>query len=679
MTHGMDRARTRSRLLAGVLVVALLLALLFFFDSRSSGPPPLPARSGLAEWTAYGGDALGSRYSHLTEITPANVTALRVAWTFRTGETPEAHPTAEPTAFEATPIVLDGTLHLSTPLGRVLALDPHTGEERWRYDARVDPLVEFGDFTSRGVSAWSDESLPAGSPCRRRIFVATIDARLIALDATHGRPCPAFGSAGTVDLRRDLRNPPVETAEYEVTSPPAVIGELVVVGSAVADNNRMDAVSGEVRAFDARTGELRWTWDPVPRDSTDLGWATWVGPRAHATGAANAWSVIAADAERDLVFVPTGSASPDYFGGERRGANLYANSLVALRASTGKRVWHFQVVHHDLWDYDVAAPPALVTLRRDGHAVPAVLVATKTGQLFVLHRETGRPLFPVRERPVPTRAVPGEEPWPTQPFSSLPALSPQTFTAEDAWGLTPFDRRACRRSMARMRHEGPFTPPSFEGSIVTPHNVGGAHWGGVAYDPVRQIAVVPVNRFPAYVQLLPRGQFDPEEAEDSDFEYAMMRGTPYVLRRGKILSPLGLPCTAPPWGSLVAISLRTGRKLWDVPLGTTRDMASFLGIPLPFRTGTPNLGGPIVTAGGLVFIAAAMDDYLRAFDIESGRELWKARLPAGAQATPMTYRLGRSSRQHVVIAAGGHGKLETTRGDHVIAFALPALSERRAR
>jgi quinoprotein glucose dehydrogenase len=642
---------------------------------RTEAPrPPLPAPTladvVAAEWPAYGRDALGSRHSPLTEIDRTNVGELRVAWTFRTGETPEAQPTRRPTAFEATPIVVDGTLYLATPLGKVFALDPATGQLRWRFDAGVDPQTPFGDFTSRGVSTWLDAEAPAGAPCRRRIVVATVDARLIALDALTGAPCASFGEGGTVDLRGGLRNTPVSAAEYEVTSPPAVIGDLLVVGSGIADNNRIEAPSGEVRAFDARTGQRRWTWDPVPQDARDPGWATWAGPRAHATGAANAWSVIAADPERDLVIVPTGGPSPDYYGGARRGANLYANSVVALRASTGTRLWHFQVVHHDVWDYDVPAPPALITLRRDGHAVPAVVQVTKTGQVFVLHRETGAPLFPVEERPVPASTVPGEETWPTQPFSLLPALSPLRISIEDAWGLTPWDRRRCREAMSGLRNEGIFTPPSLEGALIMPSNIGGAHWGGAGYDPARQIVVVPVNRAAAVVQLLPRERYDPATAERG-WEYGLMRGTPYVLRRRLLLSPLGLPCTPPPFGALVAISLESGKKLWEAPLGTTRDLfASRILLPLAFGWGTPNLGGPIATAGGLVFIAAALDDYLRAFDIESGRELWKGRLPAGGQATPMTFRLD-GGRQHVVVAAGGHGRAGTRRGDYVVAFALP--------
>jgi quinoprotein glucose dehydrogenase len=623
------------------------------------------------EWPAYGGDALGSRYARLAEIRRDNVGRLRVAWTFHTGETPAAAPTRRPTAFEATPIVVDGVLYLSTPLGRVFALDAATGRERWRFDARVDPASGFGDFTSRGVSTWLDPAAAPDAACRRRIVLATVDARLMALDALDGAPCADFGERGTVDLRRGLRNAPSSRDEYEVTSPPAVIAGLVIVGSGIADNARTRAASGEVRAYDVRTGALRWTWDPVPQDPADPGWSTWAGPDAHRTGASNAWSVIATDPERDLVVLPTSSASPDYFGGERRGANLYANSVVALRASTGARLWHFQVVHHDLWDYDVAAPPALVTVVRDGQALPVVLQVTKTGQLFALHRETGIPIFPVEERPVPASTVPGEEAWPTQPFSSLPALSPLRVSADDAWGLTFFDRRSCRNTMRALRSDGVFTPPSLDGTLVVPSNIGGAHWGGLAYDPERQIVVVPVNRIASVVQLIPRERYDRASAEPG-WEYGSMLGTPYVVRRRILLSPLGLPCTPPPFGALVAISLTTGQKLWEVPLGTTRDLlASRIWLPLAFGWGTPNLGGPIATGGGLVFVAAAMDDYLRAFDIETGRELWRGRLPAGGQATPMTYRVAGDPRQFVVVAAGGHGRLGTRRGDAVVAFALP--------
>jgi quinoprotein glucose dehydrogenase len=547
--------------------------------------------------------------------------------------------------------------------------------------------VEYGDFANRGVSTWLDSSAAPGAACRRRIFVATIDARLIALDAATGSACVGFGRGGTVGLRGGLRNPPRTADEYEETSPPAVINGLVVVGSAVADNNRIDAPSGEVRAYDARTGALRWTWDPVPQDPADPAHGTWRGPRARRTGAANAWSVIAADPERDLVIVPTGSASPDYYGGERLGDNRYANSVVALRASTGKLVWHFQTVHHDIWDYDNASPPALVTVRLAGTAgangtagrdVPAVLQATKTGQLFVLHRETGEPLFPVTERPVPHSTVPGEVSSPTQPFSAVAPLSPHALRPDEVWGVSDEEREACRKMIAGLRNEGIFTPPNLEGTLVLPSNVGGAHWGGLAYDPERRIAVVPVNRVAAEVQLILADSLDRTQAEREisrlGYQYTRMHGTPYVMRRRILRSPRGLPCTPPPFGALVAVSLETGEKLWEVPLGT---LGSLVPKELQDRMrpewGSVNLGGPVITAGGLVFMAGTLDPAIRAFDVETGKELWKGKLPASGKATPMTYRARDGGRQYVVVAVGGGDVFGV--GDYLVAFALPTADD----
>jgi quinoprotein glucose dehydrogenase len=570
-------------------------------------------------------------------------------------------------------------MFISTPLGRVMALDPETGRELWKFDPKVDRSVGFGDFTSRGVSYWVDsrQSTQPSSECVRRVIVATIDGRLIALDAKRGTPCSAFGTGGSIDLRATLRNQPFETAEYEVTSPPAIINDIIVVGSAVADNNRTDAASGEVRAFDARTGALRWTWDPIPQDSTDAAWRTWIGPRAHATGAANAWSVIAADPARGLVFVPTGSASPDYFGGERLGDNRYANSIVALRASTGRVVWHFQVVHHDLWDYDIASPPALVTLRKNGRNIPVVLQSTKTGQLFVLDRDTGVPVFPVEERPVPASDVAGERASATQPFNAvLPPLSPQRLTPAEAFGATESDRAACRARIEGLRNEGTFTPPSERGTLVYPSSIGGAHWGGVTYDPARQIVVVPVNRIPIEVKLIPRASFDRKAVTDAaetrgpGAQYTDMRGTPYVMRRQFMFGPGGAPCSPPPFGSLVAIDLNTGTKKWDVPLGSLGAMLpSGVDSAQAAALGSVNLGGAITTAGGVVFIGASLDRLLHAFDIETGRELWRGALPAAAKATPMTFRGPRDGRQYVVVAAGGDGELFGW-SDEIVAFRL---------
>jgi quinoprotein glucose dehydrogenase len=637
-----------------VLVVPVLLCAV---ASAAAQSPPA------GEWPAYGRDRGGERFSPLNRINRGNVSRLAPAWEYSTGEA--AVKMIQSVSFEATPLMVGGVLYLSTPLGKVIALEPETGRERWVTDLNVKP-ISFGDFTNRGVSLWADPDARAGTPCAVRIIVATVDARLTALDAKDGQRCTGFGEGGTVDLRRTLRNAPFEMEEYEVTSPPAVVGGVIVTGAAIADNNRIDAASGEVRAFDARTGVLRWSWDPVPQDSTSPGWRTWVGANAHRTGAANAWSVIAVDSARGLVFVPTGAPSPDYFGGERKGQNLYANSIVALRAATGEVVWHFQTVHHDLWDYDNASPPALTTITRNGRRIPVVLQTGKVGMLFVLDRETGVPVYPVEERPVPASTVPGEEAWPTQPFTSAIApLSPHRMSAADAWGPTPADQVVCHDKMKALRNEGIFTPPSLEGTLAVPSNIGGAHWGGVAVDAARQLAIIPVNRIAAEVQLIPREEYQRRRNETGyrleGSQYTNMRGTPYVMRRSILFGPSGAPCSPPPFGALVAIDLTTGARKWEVPLGTFAPGG-------PAGMGSPNLGGPIVTAGGLVFIAATLDQTVRAYDVETGKELWSAPLPAGGKATPMTY-LGADGRQYVVIAAGGDGG-RFGKSDRVVAFAL---------
>ena len=628
-----------------------------------------------SDWPSYGRTPGADRHSPLRQIDTTNVSELEVAWRFHTGEDAPEFKTRAPTALEVTPLVFRGTMYLSTPLGRVFALDPVTGTQRWIYDPRIDRTIQYGDFANRGVALSLDDAAAAGARCSLRIFVATIDTRLIALDAASGTPCTDFGAGGTVNLRDGLRNPPAFASEYEETSPPTVVDGVVVVGSGVADNNRIDAASGEVRGYDARTGALRWTFDPLPQSSADPASATWIGPNAHRSGAANSWTVFAADPVRKIVVIATSSPSVDYFGGERKGRNEYGNSVVAIQAGTGKVLWHFQTVRHDLWDYDNASPPALVTVNIGGRSVDAVLQGTKTGQLFVLDRETGKPLFPVGEGAVPASDVPGEEAWPTQIINSgLPPLSPQTLTRDQVWGSTAEDRDACRKRFDELRYDGTFTPPSTRGSLIIPSNVGGAHWGGVAFDPANDVVVVPTNRIAAVITLIPRATFEATRAratvgERIGTEYAMMHGTPFVLKRELFLGPSNAPCTPPPFGSLVAVSLRTRQVLWTVPLGTSEGLDK-IGIHAPPDIpGAINLGGPITTAGGLVFIGATLDRYFRAYDLKNGRELWRAALPAGGKATPMTY-LGADGRQYVVIAAGGDGKAWGW-SDEVIAFALP--------
>jgi quinoprotein glucose dehydrogenase len=626
-------------------------------------PKPIAPNKSDSEWQAYARDGAGTHYSPLSQITRANVANLKVAWSYRTGAMDVKGRSVRNAAFEATPILADGMLYLSTPFNRVIALDPITGKEKWAYDARVDLTRGYSELTSRGVSTWSDAATG-----KRRIYVATIDARLIALDAANGEPCRDFGQEGQVDLTRDVRL--VDRGDYQVTSPPAVIGDLLIVGSSMGDNRGVELERGVVRAYNARTGKLVWSWDPIPKDAHDPARKTWQDDSAQKTGAANAWSIISVDPVRNLVFVPTGSPSPDFYGGERKGNNEYANSVVALEASTGKVVWHFQVVHHDLWDYDVASQPMLIDLKRNGRTVPAVVVGTKIGHLFVLDRATGTPLFPVEERPVPRTKVPGEQSSRTQPFPKIPvAIVPQKLTAEDAWGVTPEDREACRQIIKSARSEGLFTPPSLEGTIVFPGNAGGMNWSGMSYDPKRGLLITNTNRIATLVRLIPRDEYNKLRSTGggSRFkgEFGSQTGTPYGLYREHLRGPSGAPCNPPPWGALTAVDLGTGELRWDVPLGTIPQLAM---IPKSSEWGSINLGGSAVTAGGLVFIAAAMDTYLRAFDVETGKEVWKTELPASAHASPMTYFAG--GKQYLVICAGGHGKLGTKIGDYVVAFSL---------
>ncbi len=609
------------------------------------------------QWPAYAG-AAGARFSTVGEITAANVEGLQIAWTYRTGELGQNARDAEKLTFEATPIHVDGRLYLATAYGRVIALDPATGAEVWRFDAGVDRSARYSEVTSRGVSAWRDTTADPAAPCARRVFAGTIDARLLALDATTGRPCAGFGAEGEVRLApgAGTDGPP----DYQVTSPPAVVGDLVITGSSIGDNWHADTGSGVVRAFDARTGQERWRWNPLD------------GQPGRA-GAGNAWSVINVDAARDLVFVPTGSPSPDFFGGLRPGANAHANSVVALRGSTGALVWSFQTVHHDLWDYDLAAQPVLVDVPRAGRMVAAIAQPTKTGWLFVLDRETGRPLFDVEERAMPSSDVAGDAAWPTQPTSpKLPLLMPQgPLTPDTVWGPTPADRDECRGIVAKLRSQGIFTPPSLQGTIMYPGNGSGTNWGSAAFAPSGSLLVLNTSRLATLVQLLPRDAYDRERATATgDWEFGGQRETPFGMRRmDPIETARGIPCNPPPWGTLAAVNLATGGLAWEVPLGHLPDGHPFMALAGTPPIGTPTSGGPIVTAGGLVFIAATMDQRIRAFDLATGRELWHATLPFAGIATPMTYLAG--GRQFVVIAAGGHGKADLPIGDAVVAFALP--------
>ena len=593
------------------------------------------------EWPTYGNDPGGTRYSPATQINRSTVVRLKQAWIYHTGALESAGSQKAKIAFEATPLFVNNALYFSTPLNRIVALDPKTGKEKWTYDPEVSRQANYSEVTSRGVSYWAQAS--GSGPCAKRIIEGTIDARLIAVDADTGRPCSGFGRNGEVNLTEGVRIR--DSGDYQVTSPPAVLDDTLVVGSSIGDNRATNVERGIVRGFDVRTGVLRWSWDPLVS--------------LPQTGAANAWSVMSADPRLGLVFIPTGSAAPDFFGGERPGDNRYADSVTALRASTGEVVWSFQVVHHDLWDYDVASQPILVDY---GTArVPAVVITTKIGHVFVVERATGKPLSPVEERPVPKSDVQGETASPTQPFpTTMEPLVPSRLRPEDAFGVNEADRQWCRDQVAGLRSEGLFTPPSLNGSLVFPGNIGGVAWGGPAFDPSRGLLIANTNRLATVVRLVPREQAQAVyNSRDNrlSFEFGRQDGAPYVVMRAPLITPGKLLCNPPPWGALTALDLTTGKKRWEVPLG----------IWLGHDYGSPNLGGPLITAGGLIFIAATADNRFRAFDVETGKLLWDTELPAAGHATPMTYVV--NGKQYIVISAGGHAKLGSKLGDAVVAFA----------
>ena len=634
-------------------------------------PPPLQLSPGpTADWPAYGGGPGGGHYTPLEEITPENVDRLEVAWVHRSGDyregidaLREGKAAGKPgSSLQVTPIVVEGTLYYCTPFNRVFALDPETGEERWMFDPGPD-LDELSYVQCRGVSSWRDSTAATGK-CSHRIITGTLDARIIALDGATGEPCSEFGEGGQIDLRAGLTEH--EASEYGVTSPPAILGDLLITGAFVADAQRKDVPSGVVRAYDVRTGEFRWGWNSVAPNRSPIN-----EKGEYVPGTTNVWSLISVDPERNLVLVPTGNSSPDYYGGERgglaNGLDYYSSSVVALDGSTGEVRWHYQTVHHDIWDYDVPSQPTLVDLPLNGRTRPAVVQVTKMSMTFVLDRETGEPLFPVEERPVPQDgAVPGEYLSPTQPFTSAPPpLHPLGIAPDDAWGFTFFDRRACRAKLEEHRTGPLYTPIALEGTAMYPAILGGNNWGSPAVDPERLLMVANTARIPMVLTLIP--QADCQGRDDIVFP---QQGSPYCVHVEYLVSPLGAPCSAPPWGTLSAVDLKTAEIRWQVPFGTLRGLAPW---PVSRMRGAPSIGGPIVTASGLVFIAAATDRYMRAFDVENGEELWSHRLPTAGNATPMSYRVRSDGRQYVVIAAGGHSSALNPFGDHLVAFSLPQV------
>jgi quinoprotein glucose dehydrogenase len=663
-------------------------------------------------WPTYGGDPGGLRFSHSSQITRSNVDQLHPIWTFHTHAVDKKEQREQLPSFESTPVLSGNTLYLTSPFDVVFALDARSGAERWHYDPKLKPLTPKGIVTSRGVALWAGKA----NICNNRVFVGTLDARLLALDATTGQPCNNFGENGTVDLSRGVHFQGI--GFYGMTSPPTVVGNVVVVGSTVGDNQQVDIESGAVRGYDAISGKLLWTWEPLP----------WAEKQEIRTGAGNVWGVISADPSLGLVYLPTGSAAPDIYGGMRPGDNRDANSIVALDAETGKKVWAFQVVHHDIWDYDIPSEPILFTWRG---TTPAIAVTTKMGMIFLFDRRTGQPLVPIEERPVPQSDVPGEQTYPTQPFQNIPSLAPLVMNGQSSYRRPPVDEELCREQLAGIRYEGIYTPPSEKRTLNYPGPTGGVNWGGAAIDPNTGILYANTNRIASVTRLVSRRRAKIEHFEDDithrllgpyffrkkfwtfllvfvflfasvlrrsfnpgwaplvvlivgaafiggnrlyysqphpaevpeidhfGHELSPQRKSPYLIDRNPIVDSRGFSCTPAPWGAITAVNLNTLTKVWERPLGTV--------VPNQ-QTGIRNFGGPIATASGLVITAGAEDLWLRVFDSATGEELQKVQLPVPAVATPMTYTL--EGRQYIIVAAGGHGDGTTPLGDSLIAFAV---------
>jgi quinoprotein glucose dehydrogenase len=559
------------------------------------------------------------------------------------------------TKFEATPLFVEDSLILCSPFNEVIALDPGTGAPKWRYDPKISNSQRPANrYNCRGVAYWVDGQAAEGAACRSRIFMGTNDVRVIALDARTGIPCADFGDNGQVriDVGKELLWP----GEFQITSAPVVSRGVVVVGSAIADNVRVDAPLGVVRAFDARTGRPRWTFDPLLHDGISAGHS-------------NVWAPMSADDERGLVFLPTTSPSPDFFGGKRPGNDEHANSVVALKSETGELVWAFQTVHHDVWDYDLPAQPTLARIDTGEGMRDVVIQPTKQGFVFVLDRDSGKPVWPVEERAVPQGGVEGEKLSPTQPFPThVPALMPQKFSSDDGFRLPIIGSPSCDAQLATARNEGLYTPPSAQGTIIFPMTGGGVNWGSAAFDPVNQILYANTTYAIHLVKLIPAAESEDLEPRPG-VDLGRQRGAPFAMTRVVAMSKLGLLCNKPPWGEMVAVDLKAGKILWRSRVGTSEDRAP---LGLAFKWGTPLVNGVAITAGGLVF-TGAMDAYLRAFDAKSGDELWQGRLPVPGVANPMTYLW--KGEQYVAIAAGGHSESGTTIGDSVVAFRLPRDGE----
>ncbi|MDQ0126831.1 quinate dehydrogenase (quinone) [Pseudomonas lini] len=658
--------------LAGILGVGVVATLAYMFVpshvvKASSEPAVTPVAAGTEQkdWAHWGNTTAGNRFAALDQINKGNIDKLQVAWTFRTGDIPQS--TGAGAEDQNTPLQIGDTVYTCTAYGKVFALDADTGAQRWKFDPQgTAPNWQ----RCRGLGYSDASATPAAeqpSACTKRLFLPTGDARLIALNAETGQPCEEFGNKGTVDLTTDMGE--VKPGYYQQTSTPLVAGDVVIIGGRVADNYSTGEPPGVVRAYDVRSGELVWAWDPGNPNTTKRPPAG----ETYTRGTPNVWSAMSYDAKLGLVYLPTGNATPDFFAGQRTEFDdKWSSSIVAIDVKTGQVRWHFQTTHHDLWDFDLPAQPLLYDVPDDkGGTQPALAQVTKQGEIFLLNRETGVPIARVEERPVPQGNVPGERYSPTQPFSvDMPSIGNQTLTESDMWGATPFDQLMCRIQFKGMRHEGVYTPPGMDRALQFPGSLGGMNWGSVSVDPNTNYMFVNDMRLGLANYMIPR---DKIAAGASGIEMGVVpqEGTPFGAMRERFLSAAGIPCQKPPFGTMSAIDLKTHKLMWQVPVGTVQDTGP-LGIRmhLPIPIGMPTLGASLATQSGLLFFAGTQDFYLRAFDTGNGNEIWKSRLPVGSQSGPMTYVSPKTGKQYILLTVGG-ARQSPDRGDYVIAYALP--------
>ncbi|MBA1244200.1 glucose/quinate/shikimate family membrane-bound PQQ-dependent dehydrogenase [Pseudomonas japonica] len=692
-TRGVGPDAKRSR---GVLALTLAFAIAVLIYSIFNDPqeingslaatqPPKPqpvAGVNDADWPAYGRTQAGTRYSPLSQINDSNVKDLQVAWTFRSGEGKTDKDSGE-TTNELTPIKVGDNMFICTTHQILVALDPATGKEKWRFDPQLQSEPSFQHLTCRGVAYYDQANTtefaaslanvaPAQTACPRKVFLPVNDGRLFAINADNGQRCSDFAENGELDLKH--MHPYTYPGGLEPTSPPVVTGTTIVIGGSVTDNLSVHEPSGALRGYDVNTGALRWIFDTGAEDPNAM-------PGEGQTlvnNSPNAWAPLAYDAQSDVVYIPTGNPTPDIWGGNRTPVmERYASSIVALNASTGKLAWSFQTTHHDLWDMDVPAQPTLAQVKTKAGEVPAVYVPTKAGNLFVLDRRDGKPIVPVTEMPVPAgEAAPGDRVSPTQPRSALNLTPIQTLADKDMWGATMFDQLMCRVIFKRLSYKGQYTPPSEQGTLVFPGNLGVFEWGGISVNPDRQVALMNPMALPFVSKLIPRGPNNPLWPKEgltgagtgTELGIQPQYGVPYGVEINAFLSPLGLPCKEPAWGYVAGVNMENHEVVWRKRIGTIRDSLKGIQLP-PLKIGVPMLGGPISTAGNVMFIAGTQDNYIRGYNVTNGDLLWQARLPAGGQATPMTYEA--NGKQYLVIMAGGHGSFGTQMGDYLIAYALP--------